>query len=150
MEAEPAAPAVAGRAPERAGRWRPVRREDWMMIGAAGGGRAGGARRGGPDADPAARRRSSRRGVRAPNVEAGTLRARTQLMPAISSEELGDTAGEDGAGGGEDDAIGEADVYMVYGRFSEAARVLSSAIEADPRQVGHPALDLPRGLCRVR
>lgn len=63
----------------------------------------------------------------------------TQLMSAISKEDLaraGIGAGAAGAaaaaaGDDESDVIAEADVYMAYGRFSEAARVLNSAIDAD-------------------
>lgn len=63
----------------------------------------------------------------------------TQLMAAISQEDLAKAgitaaaAGAASAGGGDDesDVIAEADVYMAYGRFSEAARVLGSAIEQD-------------------
>ncbi|MCC5886200.1 MAG: hypothetical protein JJT88_07155 [Gammaproteobacteria bacterium] len=64
----------------------------------------------------------------------------TQLMSAISKEDLaragvvaGAAAGAAAGAGGDDesDVIAEADVYMAYGRFSEAARVLNSAIEAD-------------------
>jgi len=64
----------------------------------------------------------------------------TQLMPAISNEDLaraGIAAGAATASAApaavddDSDVIAEADVYMAYGRFSEAARVLNSAIEAD-------------------
>lgn len=63
----------------------------------------------------------------------------TQLMSAISKEDLARAGiGAAAAGGGaaaagddESDVIAEADVYMAYGRFSEAARVLHSAIEHD-------------------
>jgi hypothetical protein len=67
----------------------------------------------------------------------------TQLMSAISDEDLV-RAGIGGAAvsaaraadsdvmaeAEETDVIAEADVYMAYGRFSEAARVLNAAIEA--------------------
>jgi len=64
----------------------------------------------------------------------------TQLMSAISKEDLvragigaGAAAGRSASGASDDesDVIAEADVYMAYGRFSEAARVLNSAIDAD-------------------
>lgn len=67
----------------------------------------------------------------------------TQLMSAISKEDLaragvvaGTAAGGSEGEGGDDesDVIAEADVYMAYGRFSEAARVLNSAIEADSQR----------------
>ncbi|HSG87874.1 MAG TPA: FimV/HubP family polar landmark protein [Pseudomonadales bacterium] len=61
--------------------------------------------------------------------------AKTQLMPALSAADIAAATGGAGAGGDEgDDVIGEADVYMVYGRFSEAARVLATALEADPQR----------------
>lgn len=71
---------------------------------------------------------------------------RTHLMPAVSQEDVS-RAGAGAAGlaaasavqaqaapadgDGESDVIAEADVYMAYGRFGEAARVLESAIEQE-------------------
>lgn len=64
--------------------------------------------------------------------------ARTQLMPALTAADIA-AAGGASAGARDDseegeDVIGEADVYMVYGRFSEAARVLNAAIGQDPNR----------------
>lgn len=62
---------------------------------------------------------------------------KTQLMPALSAADIAAATGSDAPASGSDeadDAIGEADVYMVYGRFSEAARVLNAAIDADPQR----------------
>lgn len=77
---------------------------------------------------------------------------RTHIMPPVSQEDMtragasapaaAAMAGAAGAGlaaanlAGDDDSdvIAEADVYMAYGRFSEAARVLESAIEQDDQR----------------
>jgi pilus assembly protein FimV len=122
MEAEPSAPAPQASTDRSTGGLFGL---SWMMIGALVAGLA----LLGAVAMMLTRRRGGEADTDA-DVDADV--ERTQLMPAISSEELGDTAGE--SGGGADDAIGEADVYMVYGRFSEAARVLASAIDADPHR----------------
>ncbi len=62
------------------------------------------------------------------------------LLPSVSNEDLAHAGIVTGALAGnvraddvedESDVIAEADVYMAYGRFGEAARVLNSAIEAD-------------------
>jgi pilus assembly protein FimV len=58
----------------------------------------------------------------------------TQMMPALTAADI---AAADGASVSEDegeDVIAEADVYMAYGNFSEAAAALSSAVEADPNR----------------
>ena len=58
----------------------------------------------------------------------------TQMMPALTAADLGQAEGAaDGEEEGED-VIAEADVYMAYGNFSEAAAALASAVEADPNR----------------
>lgn len=73
---------------------------------------------------------------------------RTLIMPSVSQEDMtragaattGAAAAATGlaaanlAGDDESDVIAEADVYMAYGRFSEAARVLESAIDQDDQR----------------
>jgi Tfp pilus assembly protein FimV len=57
----------------------------------------------------------------------------TQLMPALTAADLGGDDAADGDDGGED-VLAEADVYMAYGNFSEAAAALGAALEADPNR----------------
>lgn len=55
------------------------------------------------------------------------------LGPSTADDDRDDVAPAPGDESDEaEDVIGEADVYMVYGRFSEAARVLNAAIDQDP------------------
>lgn len=70
---------------------------------------------------------------------AGKPSRQTLLMSAISKEDLARAGIAGAVGVGSDvgeadqerDVIAEADVYMAYGRFSEAARVLNAAIATD-------------------
>ncbi len=88
--------------------------------------------------------------VAAASTRSDARMERTHLIPEVSREDVGSagagaaaTAAVVGAvqsqaapvdGEGESDVIAEADVYMAYGRFSEAARVLESAIEQDEQR----------------
>ncbi|MEE4298404.1 MAG: FimV/HubP family polar landmark protein [Pseudomonadales bacterium] len=50
------------------------------------------------------------------------------LAPEVPGEEPGE------GGAAEEDVLAEADVYMAYGNFSEAAAALGAALEADPNR----------------
>jgi pilus assembly protein FimV len=56
---------------------------------------------------------------------------KTQLMPAISAADLGDDGGDEEE---QEDAIEQADLFLAYGRFSDAARVLRTATESEPNR----------------
>ncbi|HEY5790250.1 MAG TPA: FimV/HubP family polar landmark protein, partial [Gammaproteobacteria bacterium] len=83
---------------------------------------------------PAAAAEDAAETAAAPAAQAAPVAAVTAATVAAAEQESGDFEAAEGAPAGGGDPLGEADVYMAYGRFPQAEELLRNALNAEPQR----------------